>query len=76
MDDPTDLALATCTGIGLALCALGACVYAWKSSQMPRRSGMKQSLSDTDLTLILEQSIPSASSQGRRLTPPDDPSHV
>ena len=69
MDDPTDTALAVCTGLGLGLCCVCALVHAWRTTRIPR---MKESRSDTDLSNMLENAIPSASA-GRRLTPPDDP---
>jgi hypothetical protein len=71
MDDPTDMALGISAAIGLALCGIGVCIAAWKNNRGPN---LKTSKSDTDLSLILENSIPSASAMTvRRLTPPDDP---
>lgn len=71
MDDPTDLALSICTGIGLFLCA-GCFLTAACSRGRFTVTGayMKPSRSDNDLTSIVENSIPSGS--GTRLT--DDPS--
>ncbi len=74
MDDPTDMALGISTAVGLALCALCVGIAAWKNSRAWPRSLLKPSKSDTDLTLILDNAIPSASAVTvRRLTPPDDP---
>ena len=67
--DVTDTALAACAGIGLAICAACALGYAWRTALPPR---MKPSRSDTDLTLILENSVPSASALTIR-RPPEDP---
>ena len=69
MEDTTDIALGTTTAVGLAVCALCALGYAWRTSRPPR---MKPSRSDTDLTLILENSVPSASALTIR-RPPEDP---
>ena len=51
MDDPTDKALAVCTGIGLALCAIGALTHAWRSSR-GYKAAMKESRSDQDLASL------------------------
>ena len=69
MADVTDTALSATAAVGLALCAACALGYAWKTSRVPR---MKPSRSDTDLTLILENSIPSSSALSIR-RPPEDP---
>ena len=71
MDDPTDLALSICSGIGLFLCA-GCFLTSVCSRGRFTITGayMKPSRSDPDLTTIVENSIPSGS--GTRLT--DDPS--
>lgn len=61
MDDPTDKALAVCTAVGLALCAIGTLVHAWRTSR-GYKSAMKESRSDTDLENlqdIVADSIPS-----------------
>lgn len=69
MDDPTDTALAVCTALGLGLCCVCALVHTWRTTRIPR---MKESRSDTDLTNMLENVIPSASAS-RRST--DDPTY-
>lgn len=69
MADVTDTVLSVCAALGLAICAAGALGYAWRTSRPPR---MKPSRSDTDLTLILENSIPSSSALSIR-RPPEDP---
>ena len=71
MDDPTDLALSICTGIGLFICA-GCFLTSVCSRGRFTVTGayMKPSRSDNDLTNIVENAIPSGS--GTRLT--DDPS--
>lgn len=69
MDDPTDMALGISAGVALAICGICVVVNAWRSSHVPR---MKESKSDTDLTNMLENAIPSASAT-RRLSPPGDP---
>ncbi len=73
--DP-DQALSIAAGIALAVCGLCVGVAAWKNSRgWHEPTTLKASRSDTDLTLILENSIPSSSAT-RRLTPPDDPSEA
>jgi hypothetical protein len=74
MDDPTDMALGVSAAVAMAVCAICVGVNAWRSSRWPPRpfGGIKESRSDTDLTNMLENAIPSASA-ARRLTPPDDP---
>ncbi len=71
MDDPTDLALSICAGVGLFLCA-GCFLVAGCSRGRFTITGayMKPSRSDNDLTDIVENAIPSGS--GTRLTS-DDP---
>lgn len=70
--DTTDTALAVSAALGLAFCAACALGYAWRTSR-PRT--LKPSRSDTDLTLILENSIPSASALSIR-RPPEDPTTI
>ena len=48
MDDPTDLALAVCAGVGLALCGIGTLIYSWRTSNGYKPT-MKESRSDPDL---------------------------
>jgi hypothetical protein len=69
-----DHALSIAAGVGLAVCGLCVGIAAWKNSRGWNRPTLKPSKSDTDLTLILDNSIPSSSAMTvRRLTPPDDP---
>ena len=70
--DTTDTALAVSAALGLAFCAACALGYAWRTSRRPQ---MKPSRSDTDLTLILQNSIPSSSALSIR-RPPEDPTIV
>ncbi len=67
MDDPTDLALSICTGIGLFLCA-GCFLTSVCSRGRFTITGayMKPSRSDPDLSNIVENAVPSGS--GTRLT--------
>jgi hypothetical protein len=67
MDDPTDLALSICTGIGLFICA-GCFLTSVCSRGRFTITGayMKPSRSDPDLTNIVENAVPSGS--GTRLT--------
>ena len=67
--DTTDTALAVSAAIGLTLCAFCALGHAWRTSRRPQ---LKASRSDTDLTLILQNSIPSSSALSIR-RPPEDP---
>jgi hypothetical protein len=67
--DSTDTALAATTAVALALCAVCAIGHAWRTARAPR---MKASRSDTDLTSMLENAIPSASALTIR-RPPEDP---
>jgi hypothetical protein len=69
MADVTDTALGASAAVGLALCAVCALGYAWKTSRRPQ---MKPSRSDNDLTSILDNSIPSSSALTIR-RPPEDP---
>ncbi len=69
--DP-DHALSIAAGVGLAVCGLCVGIAAWKNSRGWNQPALKPSKSDTDLTLILDNAIPSASAT-RRLTPPSDP---
>jgi hypothetical protein len=57
MNDPTDTALAVCTGVGLALCAIGALVHAWRTSGRHMQV-MKESRSDPDLENLAADSLP------------------
>ena len=75
MDDPTDLALGICTAVGLALCAACMGINAWKTSR-GWRSSLKTSRSDTDLSSMLDNAIPSASALTIRRPPVDDPSEA
>lgn len=72
MDDPTDLALSICTGVGLFLCA-GCFLTSVCSRGRFTITGayMKPSRSDPDLSNIVENSIPSGS--GTRLTDDSTP---
>lgn len=72
--DP-DQALSIAAGVALAICGLGVGLAAWKNSRGWNQSTLKPSKSDTDLTLILENAIPSASAT-RRPTPPSDPTEA
>ena len=59
MDDPTDTALAACTGVGLALCCLAAFWTAYRRVPLDR---IKVSRSDPDLENLQDlvaDSIPS-----------------
>ena len=70
MDDPTDLALSICTGIGLFIC--GGCFLTSVCSRgrfTVTGPYMKPSRSDPDLSNIVEHAIPSGS--GTRLTTED-----
>ena len=69
----TDQALSIAAGLGLALCGLCVGIAAWKNSRGWNRPTLKPSKSDTDLSLILDNAIPSGSAMTvRRLTPLDD----
>lgn len=68
----TDESLGLVAAVSIAVCGLCVVYAAWKQTNWPRRQGLKASSSDTDLTDMLENSIPSASAT-RRLTPPEDP---
>jgi hypothetical protein len=67
-----DHALSIAAGVALAVCGLCVGVAAWKNSRGWNHSALKPSRSETDLTDILEHSVPSSSAT-RRLTPPEDP---
>ena len=70
----TDHALSIAAGVGLAICGICALVSAWKNNRDWPRSTLKASRSDTDLTTMLDNAIPSGSAMTvRRMTPPDDP---
>ena len=73
MDDPTDMALGISAAVAMTICAVCVGVNAWRNGRWPPRSfGLKESRSDTDLTNILENAIPSASA-ARRDPAPDTP---
>ena len=71
--DTTDTILGSCAAAALAICAICVGVNAWRSGRWTPT--LKASRSDTDLTSMLENAIPSSSAT-RRLTPPEDPNEA
>ncbi len=47
----TDHIMSICAGVGITVCGLCAFFNAWRSSKLPFQ-GLKQSRSDTDLSML------------------------
>lgn len=73
----TDESLGVVAAVSIAVCGMCIAYAAWKSSRGWQRATLKPSRSDTDLTSILDNAVPSGSAMTvRKLTPPDDPTSV